>query len=482
MIAAVAPEFAGAATIVRRAVEPGKRLRRPTRSTRSSSSSPTMRSRSAVAKSEMGQGVLTSMAMIVAEELECDFAKVKVEYASAHRNLDRRQGLRADGDGRLLFGAPLARLPPAGGRVGAGAADRRGRGEMGRRARRLRRERAASCGMKPPGARRLTARSPREAARVALAPEPAIKTPDEFKLIGKSSGASTRRSRSTGAARFGIDTRLPGMVYAAVANCPVFGGKLKTYDFSADLRAPRDHRRRAGDEWRRGRRRQFLARQGSARRDADRMGRRSGRVDRQRCSFAPNIAPRSTARSPTAAAMATSARPSPQPAKVVEAVYEVPYLAHAPMEPLNATADWRPDRIDVWMGTQDPDAALQLRGRGRRRRSESVFVHNCFLGGGFGRRAVNDELTPGGRGLQGAGQAGQADLDARGGHAARPLSPAGRAADQSRARRSTARRPASIFAPRSGRSRARSDGARSERRRAPAPSKGWSTFPIAPAR
>jgi isoquinoline 1-oxidoreductase beta subunit len=79
--------------------------------------------------------------------------------------------------------------------------------------------------------------------------------------------------------------------------------------------------------------------------------------------------------------------------KVIEAIYEAPHLAHAPMEPLNATAFVQRDRVDVWMGTQNADAALQLAARTAGMKPEQVYVHNCFLGGGFGRRAVNDELA-----------------------------------------------------------------------------------------
>ena len=80
-------------------------------------------------------------------------------------------------------------------------------------------------------------------------------------------------------------------------------------------------------------------------------------------------------------------------AKIVEALYEVPYLAHAPMEPLNAAAYWRPDRIDVWIGTQSPEAALKKAAEVGGVDPRAVFIHNAFLGGGFGRRAVNDELV-----------------------------------------------------------------------------------------
>ena len=86
-----------------------------------------------VAKSEMGQGVLTSLAMIVAEELECDFAKVKVEYASVHRNLVDGECLSVDGHLELRVGARFARVPAAGGRLGPRAAHRRRSREMGRR-------------------------------------------------------------------------------------------------------------------------------------------------------------------------------------------------------------------------------------------------------------------------------------------------------------------------------------------------------------
>jgi len=76
----------------------------------------------------------------------------------------------------------------------------------------------------------------------------------------------------------------------------------------------------------------------------------------------------------------------------IEALYEVPHLAHAPMEPLNATVSWQPSRIDVWMGTQDAGSALRLAADVGGVNPVNVTIHNCYLGGGFGRRAVNDEL------------------------------------------------------------------------------------------
>jgi isoquinoline 1-oxidoreductase beta subunit len=184
-----------------------------------------------VAKSDMGQGVLTSMAMIVAEELECDFAKVKVEYASANRNLTDNNVYQSMGTGgSRSVRSSRVYLQQAGAsaraRLVAAAAARWGVAPAacvasGGLVRHEASARSAAFG-------ELAA----DAAKVTLAAEPAIKTPDQFKLIGQEVKRIDTTLKSTGAARFGIDTRLRGMAYAAVANCPVFGGKLKSYDFS----------------------------------------------------------------------------------------------------------------------------------------------------------------------------------------------------------------------------------------------------------
>jgi isoquinoline 1-oxidoreductase beta subunit len=78
---------------------------------------------------------------------------------------------------------------------------------------------------------------------------------------------------------------------------------------------------------------------------------------------------------------------------VVEALYEVPYLAHATMEPLNCTVHLQPDRLDIWMGTQAPEVTTGLAAKTLGLKPEQIYVHNCYLGGGFGRRVINDELV-----------------------------------------------------------------------------------------
>ena len=389
MIAAFAPEFAGAITIAGEPWSP-ETGESPHEVNAFVVIDPDNSVTLRVAKSDMGQGVLTSMAMIVAEELECDFAKVKVEYASANRNLADNNVYRSMGTG----GSSSVRRS----RVflqQAGASARA----------RLIAAAAAKWGVDPAACvadggfvrHQVSARSATfgelaaDAAKVVLAAEPAIKTPDQFKLIGEGLRRIDTPLKVTGAARFGIDTRLPGIAYAAAANCPVFGGKLKSYDFSAI-------------SGRRGIIAAVPVTNGVAV-VADNFWRAKEALNAMPIEW--DFGPAASTDSAGFAAEYRAALDRPladggghgdiapafaNPAKVVEAVYEVPYLAHAPMEPLNATAHWRPDRIDVWMGTQAPESALAFAAKAGGVDPSAVYVHNCFLGGGFGRRAINDEL------------------------------------------------------------------------------------------
>jgi isoquinoline 1-oxidoreductase subunit beta len=343
-----------------------------------------------IAKSEMGQGVMTSLAMIVAEELECDFARVKVEYASANRN--------------YLDGEPYGDM-----QTGGSSSVRRSRvalQQAGASARaRLVAAAAARWGVAPTqcaarggavfhdasGRTAAYGELAGEAAKVSLRKEPTIKTPEQFRLIGRSQARLDTSVKVTGAAKFGIDTRLPGMVYAAVVNCPVFGGKVKSYDgaaikgrrgFIAIVPVENGVAVVADRFWRA---KEMVAAlpiawdEGpAATTDSEKFG-----ADYRAALDGPlaNAVRRGDAKSALAAS-----------SKIVEALYETPHLAHAPMEPLNATVDWRPDRIDAWIGTQSPDAALRLASEAGGVDPANVFIHNCYLGGGFGRRAVNDEL------------------------------------------------------------------------------------------
>lgn len=178
---------------------------------------------------EMGQGAITALPMIVAEELECDWAKVKVEYASPMRNLREHQ----------VYG----NMVTAGSRgvrtswrflqqAGASARERL-------IAAAARRWNVAPAECRAENSKVIHTASGRsfdyavlavDAAAIKLAKEPAIRTPDKFKLIGKPLARLDTPHKINGAAKFAIDTQIPGMVYAAINACPVAGGKLKSVD------------------------------------------------------------------------------------------------------------------------------------------------------------------------------------------------------------------------------------------------------------
>jgi len=90
---------------------------------------------------------------------------------------------------------------------------------------------------------------------------------------------------------------------------------------------------------------------------------------------------------------ATSIRRCSGAPRTLEAIYETPYLSHSPLEPLNATVNLQPDRLDVWVGTQDAEAALGAAASASGLKPEQVYIHNAFLGGGFGRRDASDEIV-----------------------------------------------------------------------------------------
>ena len=342
-----------------------------------------------VSKSEMGQGIFTALPMLVAEELGCDWRRVRAEFASANRNLTTHAyGMMGTGGSRSIRSLHVAMQ-----QVGASARVRlitaaaqqwgvpvsacsAGDGQV-----------RDVAGGRALGFGTLAA----AAAKVRLAEEPAIKTPDQYTLAGKSLARLDTRVKSTGQAMFGIDVRLPDMVYAAVALCPVPGGTLKSYDASKVV----------------GRRgiQAVVPVPGGVAVVADRFWRAKQAVADLAVEW--NLGPGAGTDSAMFRAAYRAALDGPlvvarndgdttqalTRGKPVEAAYDVPYLSHAPMEPLNCTAHVRADGVDVWLGTQNPDMALQLAARAAGVAPDKVQVHTCFLGGGFGRRAMNDELV-----------------------------------------------------------------------------------------
>src|SRR5262245_5557302 len=343
-----------------------------------------------VAQSEMGQGVFTSMPMIVAEELEADWSKVKAEYADVNRHIRESQVYKrfsTGGSSDVRASRPYLQ------EAGANARER------------LVRAAAARWGVEPgtctARASRIThAASGRtlrygevaaEAAKVSL-DGVAITTrkPDQFTLLGKPAKRLDAPAKVDGSAQFSMDIRVPGMVYAAVRHSPVIGGKYTSAANEAAVKGlpgvvavvPLGNAVAVvADTWWRAKR---AAEQLNATFDP---GAGAGASSAEwNTLFVAALAKDGAVANEAGDYAATIAKAK----KVVEADYRVPYLAHSCMEPMNCTASIANGRCDVWVGTQNPESALAAAAEVTGLAPEQCYVHNCFLGGGFGRRSNPD--------------------------------------------------------------------------------------------
>src|SRR5580704_14060861 len=342
-------------------------------------------------RSEMGQGSMTAVPMMLNEELQADWSKVRIEYASPNRNLREKKvygGMFSNGSRSIRASQKLVQQVGASGRerlIAAAAA----RWNVPAS------ECAAASSVVSHGPSEQTLRYGEltaDAAKIKLAQEPAIKTPDKFTFIGTPMPRIDVVHKIDGSAKFGIDAQLPGMVFAAINACPVAGGKLKSVDESVVAGAPGvlqvvrlDNAVAVvaeGSYWR--------AKQALARLQPEWDVGAAGSVDSDQLSQAFHAALNETmvtARNDGDVDGAMSGA-----AKTFEAVYETPYLSHSPMEPMNATVHLQPDRLDVWVGTQAADEATEAAAAASGLEPEQVYLHNCFVGGGFGRRDANDEI------------------------------------------------------------------------------------------
>jgi isoquinoline 1-oxidoreductase subunit beta len=342
-------------------------------------------------RAEMGQGSFTALPQILAEELECDWAFVKPEYASANRNVKENKvyGTLATGGSRAVRETGVIVQ-----QAGASARERL----IAAAAKRWNVPASQCSAAMSKVTHKSTGRTLRfgelavEAAAIKLDKEPALKRPEQYALIGRRLARLDVPLKINGSAKYGIDLEVPGMVRAAIIRCPVFGGTVKSVDEGAIA----------------GRRGvlQVVRLKDAVAVVADRYFRAQAALNALPIEWevgaagATNSAQFRKDYLDVLAQNGVEARHDgnvdaamPTAAKVIEATYEVPIIAHAPMEPLNAIADVQADRVDVWVGTQNADRALVLAAEASGVKPENVYVHNTFSGGGFGRRLGPDEVT-----------------------------------------------------------------------------------------
>jgi len=340
---------------------------------------------------EMGQGTYTSMSMLLAEELEVGLDQVKLEHAPPDDKLyanplfgDQETG--ASTSVRVFFD-PLRRAGATARTMLVAAAAQTWKVDP------------ASCQANravvthTSTGRKLTYGALAEkAAKLPVPRQVALKAPKDFKLLGTPAKRLDTPAKVNGTAQYGIDVRLPGMKIATVAASPVVGGKVAAVDDSK-ARAIKGVRQivRLDDAVAVVADHMWAAKEGlaalSIRWDDGPNGRVStADVVRGLAAAAqsPGVVVRNEGDAPAAVAGAP---------KKVESVYEVPFLAHAAMEPINCTVHVRPDRCEVWTGSQVLSRAQGGAAKVTGLPLDKVVVHNHYLGGGFGRRLEFDYVT-----------------------------------------------------------------------------------------
>jgi len=345
-----------------------------------------------VDKSEMGQGVNTSYPMLVAEELDADFAQVRVGAAPENpAGWTRRMGTGGSSSVRSSYDTLRQAGATARAMLVAAAARQWG-------------VEAATCrtekGTVIHAATGRTLAYGALASRAGSLPVPAdapLKDPKDFRILGTRVRRLDTPVKVNGTARFGIDTRLPGMLYASIERSPAFGGSITRVDDSRARSMPGVKRvvQLAAVKSARSERAVAVVADSywhalSARRalhiewnDGPNGSLDSAAISARLAQLAEQAGLPARTEGDAGAAMQGAA-------KTIEAVYEVPYLAHATMEPMNCTAHVRATGCDVWAPTQGQSGAQAVAAEVAEMPPEQVRVHTTYLGGGFGRRSETD--------------------------------------------------------------------------------------------
>jgi isoquinoline 1-oxidoreductase beta subunit len=347
-----------------------------------------------VARSEMGQGTITGLAQLVAEELECNWAKVTTEYPTPGQNVARK---RVWGD-FSTGGSRGIRMSHEYVRQGGAAA----RMMLVQAAANQWNVPAAECSAsnsvithKASGRKTTYGKVAEAAARLDPPKDVKLKDPKDWKIAGKSMKRLDTLDKVTGKQVYGFDLKLPGMLNAAIKESPVFGGKVKSFD-AAKVSGMKGVRKvvQVGDS--------------AVAVVADTWWHAKTALDVLPIVF--DEGPNATVSSAGIAEILKAGLDAEQAfvgnqngdakaalagaAKKIEAVYSYPYQNHVCMEPMNATARYTPDKCEVWVPTQDGESSFAALLSASGLPADKCEVYKINLGGGFGRRgAFQDYVT-----------------------------------------------------------------------------------------
>ena len=347
-------------------------------------------------KSEMGEGNHTALAMLIAEELDADWTKVKIGPVPDNpAGWSRR--MATGGSTSVRTSWDILRKAGATARTMLVTAAAQTWGVE-----------AAACstqnGAVTHASHRLTYGAlAQKAASLPVPENPPLKDPKDFRLLGKPTHRLDTPSKVNGTAQFGIDVRVPGMLVASIERAPVFGGKVNSFDATRAKALPgvRHVVQIDGTPW-------------TGTRGAWGVGNESGvaviadtywqAVQARQAlqitwdegpnaalgDIAGKLAALAGGAGVTAKTVGDAAAALTGAAKKIDAVYEVPFQHHATMEPMNCTAYVRADACDVWAPTQNQTRAQEVAAEAAGLSKERVRIHTTLLGGGFGRRLESD--------------------------------------------------------------------------------------------
>ncbi len=343
-----------------------------------------------IARSEMGQGTLTGLAQLVAEELECDWAKVSTEYPTPGQNVARNrvwQNFSTGGSRGIRESNDYVRKGGAAARMMLVQAAANGWGVPVS-------ECSASNSVISHAKSGRNVRYGQVAEAASKLPAPTdvpLKDPKDWKVAGKPVKRLDTSHKVDGSQVYGMDLTLPGMLNAAIRDCPVFGGKVKSFNAAAVSSKPGVKKvvtvgdtavAVVADTW------------WHAKTALDALpiewdeGPNTGVSS---ATIAATLKAGLTADDAVAGAKIGDAKAAlGSAARTIEAVYSYPYQNHACMEVMNATARWTSERCEVWCPTQNGEAAFAATVEASGLPSAKCEVYKIHLGGGFGRRGMTD--------------------------------------------------------------------------------------------
>lgn len=346
-----------------------------------------------VARAEMGQGSLTGLAQLVAEELDCDWSKVTTEAPTPGQSAARGRVWRDFVTGGSLGVRASQEYMRKGGAVARAMLIQAAANEW--------KVPAAECTAEKgvvthaASGRAVSYGKIAEAAsRIVPPTDVPLKDPRDWKIAGKALRRLDTIDKITGKMVYGIDVKLPGMLAAAIRDCPVFGGRLASFDESkiAGFKGVKKVLR-VGDT--------------AVAVVADSWWRAKIALDALPVVWdeGPNARASSAGTAKWLAEGLDNAQPAVAghrkgdaraaiagAAKTVEAVYSYPHQNHAAMEPLNTTALYTPEKCEIWAGTQNDEAAREAVAAASGLPVEKCDVHRVMMGGGFGRRLFTDNV------------------------------------------------------------------------------------------